>query len=147
MKKFLCVLMAAAVLLSLAACAGSTSPEAVARKVVKAIEKNDAEAIMELYHPDYFDYMLRQTEQGYDELLANMEAELERLQDYQIDIVGLENLSKSNRESLQKTFQEEVGLEVENIMAVIVEVYSGEEVYEDKIMVIRVVSRWYLFYF
>lgn len=135
---------------------GGNSPEAVAEAYVEAMFDADAEAMLDLLPEEIFEDV---DDDELDEIIENGDKALKSALkmyeigygddwDYSIEIKNVDACSKSDRKSLQKKYDKNYGLDVEEASEVEVEIeIDGEkrrDTIEETVTVVCIDGDWYL---
>ena len=170
MRKLLCLVLSLVLVLSLAACGGSSgkkdksskaakTPEAIAEKYMEAALDADFEKMLDLVHKDVINNgmeaedmddddmqeMIDESSEELEELLAELEEEDIKLS---YEIVDVDALDKEMVESGKEYYEDEYDVEITDAKSVMIEISikaDGETEYENiEIYVVKIGGSWYL---
>lgn len=121
--------------------------EKVIEKYIKAIQEDDGELLCSLYPPEIIENAENYNKEELTEVCKGIKEDffegIENHQDIEYDIISVES-GESELESLNEQMKEEMGITVDEIYSIDLEVSMGEVVCDDTCVIVKIRGKWYM---
>lgn len=128
---------------------GAGSAKAVGKEFIKAFEKGNAKALINLMHKEVVKEDIGDKDDQKD-FIEDMEEGFEELEDFDVELTleDVEKVDKDELKELKEYYEDEYDLKVKDVKIVIiemtVEVMGYEQTEELELYVVKIGGRWYL---